>query len=172
MIIQACATTQRDAAGPNERAVAEADYVRIKSLEGDWYLVGGERLGKPVEPDAEAPFLTYEISSGGHAVIEKLYAGKPNEMISVYYLDMGRLNMDHYCSLGNQPRMVAVPAGDDFIEFQLVGISNHPDENALHISSHTLEFDGPDALSVYWGATEDQVPFDGSVYHVKRTPLP
>ena len=33
-------------------------------------------------------------------MIEKLFAGNPNEMIGIYHLDMGHRNMDHYGRLG------------------------------------------------------------------------
>ena len=89
-------------------------------------------------------------------------------MVSIYYLDHGQLNMDHYCSLGNQPRMVALPAEGNKIEFQLIGITNLYDEDELHISSHALVLNGPNELTAYWGATEDRIAFEGSMYNVKR----
>ncbi len=170
LFIPGCNARQQIVASQSEQMASEADYERIKSLSGDWYLVGGERLGKKVEPNLEEPFMSYAVSSGGHSVIEKLFVNKPNEMVSIYYLNMGRLNMDHYCSLNNQPRMVAVPGDGNDIDFQMVEISNLPDRNDLHISSHTLELNGPDELTVYWGATEDGKPFRGSVYKTKRLP--
>tara|TARA_Y100001970_G_C14065178_1_gene766289 strand:- start:306 stop:863 length:558 start_codon:yes stop_codon:yes gene_type:complete len=151
-----------------ERIDPEVSYEQIKGLVGDWYLVGGVRLGKEVEQNLEEPFVTYTISSGGHAVIEKFFVGKPNEMVSIYYLDHGQLNLDHYCSLGNQPRMIALPAEGNKIEFQLIGITNLYDEDELHISSHALVLNGPNELTAYWGATEDQIEFEGSMYNVKR----
>jgi len=46
-------------------------------------------------------------------VIEKLFAGQPKEMTTIYHLDGGQLVLAHYCSLGNQPHMVAVPGRQD-----------------------------------------------------------
>ena len=167
-----CSKPHTIVASASEQSASKAGYERLKDLSGAWYLVGGERLGKKVEPNLDEPFLTYSVSSGGHSVVGKLFVDKPTEMISIYYLDMGRLNMDHYCSLGNQPRMVAVPGTDDLINFKLVGITDLPNKNDLHISSHAVEFTGPDELTVYWGATEDRQTFDGSVYHVRRQTQP
>lgn len=76
-------------------------------------------------------------------MIEKLFVGQAGEMTSVYYLDEGRLRMDHYCSLGNQPRMVAIASEGDELTFELLGVDNMPDPDVLHISSHALEFTGP-----------------------------
>jgi hypothetical protein len=164
----ACSSPPSSAVSQAERAVSEDDYDRIKSLLGDWYLVGGERLGKVVEPNLEEPFLTYAITSAGHSVVEKLFVDQPSEMTSVYYLDKGRLKMDHYCSLGNQPKMVAVAGAENEIAFQVVEVGNLEDKDALHISSHSLEFNGTGEMTVYWGATERQKPTGGSMYKVKK----
>ena len=168
-----CTSSTRPAmASDNDRVMAEADFERLKALSGDWYLVRGVRLGVEVEGNDDEPFMTYSVSSGGHSVIEELLTGKPNEMTSVYYLDTGRLMMDHYCSLGNQPRMVAAAETGDEIPFTLLSVSNMTDENDLHISSHSIEFDGPDKLTVHWGATKDSKPMDGSFYRVRRHQAP
>jgi hypothetical protein len=172
LFISGCTSPQGHMANPLVGIASIAHYGVLKSLTGDWYLVGGERLGKKVEPNLKEPFMSYAVNSGGHAVVAKVFGGSPNEMISIYYLDMGRLKMDHYCSLGNQPRMVSVPsAGNLGLTFEVVGISNMPEKNDLHISSHKLEFNGADELTVYWGATKNQQPSSGSVYNVKRNRL-
>ena len=159
---------KQDAQGATDRAKAEARYARIQALSGDWYLTRGVRLGVDVEADPDEPFVSYSVSSAGHSVIEKLFVGKPNEMTSVYYLDDGRLMMDHYCSLGNQPRMVAIDGQENEIPFKLIVVSNMNNQNDLHISSHSLEFVGSDELIARWGATEDQEPMGGSRYMLKR----
>ena len=170
-LLPGCHTPEKTAskpATPAERVVSQADFERLKALSGDWYLVSGVRLDVELEPNLEEPFLSYSVSSGGHSVVEKLFAGKPNEMTSVYYLDSGRLMMDHYCSLGNQPRMVAFSHAGDEIDFELIGVTNMNDEDELHISSHALEFHGPNELTARWGATKAGVPGGGSRYTVKR----
>lgn len=172
LIMSGCCSSDANRMSWGDRALKSADYERLKALSGDWYLISGERLGEAVEADPEEPFITYSVSSGGHSVIEKLFVGKPNEMTSVYYLASGQLYMDHYCSLGNQPRMVAVSRPDDDIPFKLLSVTNMDDENDLHISSHSVEFDGPDELTVRWGATKNQTPMDGSYYTVRRENRP
>jgi hypothetical protein len=167
-IMSGCSASQKNGATATGRITSEADYARLKTLAGDWYLVRGVRLGVALEANDIEPFMTYSVSSGGHSVVEEIFVGKPNEMTSVYYLDTGRLMMDHYCSLGNQPRMIAAAGPQDEIPFELITVSNMADENELHISSHSVEFDGPDQLTVRWGATQDQKPMGGSFYTVRR----
>ena len=170
--IPGCSPAHKHATGTPDRVNCETDFSRLKSLAGDWYLVRGVRLGVKLEANNDEPFINYAVSSGGHSVVEELFVDKPNEMTSVYYLDSGRLMMDHYCSLGNQPRMVAVSGPTNEIPFSLLSVSNMADENDLHISSHSVEFDGPDELTVRWGATQDGEPMGGSFYTVRRADTP
>ena len=170
--VSGCTPAQKQIPRTPDRASCETDFSQLKSLAGDWYLVRGVRLGVEIEANYDEPFMTYAVSSGGHSVVEELFVDKPNEMTSVYYLDGGRLMMDHYCSLGNQPRMIAVPGPSNEIPFSLLSVSNMPDANDLHISSHSIEFDGSDELTVRWGATEDGKPMGGSFYTVKRADSP
>ena len=156
IFMSGCCSTDANRTSSGDKALAKADYDRLKELAGEWHLLSGERFGVEVEADPAEPFISYSVSSGGHSVIEKLFVGKPNEMTSVYYLASGQLYMDHYCSLGNQPRMVRRPSVGDDIPFKLLSVSNMTDKNELHISSHSVEFDGPDELTVRWGATKNQ----------------
>ena len=164
-------TMPTEAASPASAAeteMAERQFEKIKSLVGDWYLTGGNQLGKELEPDPEVPFLTYATSAAGNCVIEKLFAGQTKEMTTVYFFDNGQLSMHHYCSLGNQPSMVAVPAEGDEIVFQLLAVGNMSDPNDLHISSHSLKFAGEDKLTALWGATKEQTAASSSVFNVER----
>ncbi len=147
---------------------AAVQFEKIKSLVGQWYLVGGKQLGRELEPKPDEPFVTYAESAGGHCVIEKLFVGQPKEMTTVYHLDGDRLVLAHYCSLGNQPHMVAIPSGENEISFELVKVGNMINQNDLHISSHSLEFVSNDELTAHWSATKDQKPASNSLFKVKR----
>ena len=146
---------------------AQARFEKIKSLKGDWYLIGGNQLGQELEANPDEPFVRYEISAGGHCVIEKLFVGQPKEMTTIYYMDNGKLAMAHYCSLGNQPHMVAEEGSDPNIFFRLTKVGNMTDPNDLHISSHSLVFN-QDELTALWGATKDQKAASTSEFRVKR----
>ena len=153
-----------------DTTAASKQFEKIKSLAGNWYLTGGNQLGNELKPNLDVPFLTYSISAGGHCVIEKLFAGQPKEMTTIYHMDRGHLALEHYCSLGNQPTMLANPGDDKEIVFFLTGVGNMTDPNDLHISSHSLAFTGADELTAHWGATKDQAEANQSVFHVVRKP--
>jgi hypothetical protein len=74
-------------------------FERLKGLAGRWEGTGGE-VGKPGDPLV----VEYAVTAGGTAVMEKLFAGQPYEMVTLFTLDGADLIATHYCSGGNQPR--------------------------------------------------------------------
>ena len=86
------------AAYSGEALDAAKAFERLKGLAGRWEGTGGE-AGKPGDPLA----VEYAVTAGGTAVMEKVFAGEPYEMITVFTLDGADLIATHYCSGGNQP---------------------------------------------------------------------
>ena len=76
-------------------------FEKLKSLEGSW-------LGKT--PDGHAMQVSNRITSGGSVLMSEI-TGQEN-MVTMFYLDGGRLLLTHYCAAGNQPRMVATLSPD------------------------------------------------------------
>jgi hypothetical protein len=75
-------------------------FDKLKSLAGEWEAVGPD--GAPVK-------ISYEIISGGAAVMETRAPANEPSMVSIFHLDGDKLVMTHYCSAGNQPHMQADP---------------------------------------------------------------
>ena len=59
------------------------------------------------------------------------------------------------------------PTVGDGIQFKLLSFGNMTDKNDLHLSSHSVEFDDPNELTVRWGATKNQKPMTGSFYDAR-----
>jgi len=79
---------------------AQTAFEKLKSLEGTW--AGKADDGRSVQ-------VSNRVISGGSVVMSEIL----NEnMISMFYLDGDRLLMTHYCSAGNQPRMLATISPD------------------------------------------------------------
>lgn len=76
---------------------AAAAFARMKTL------VGSYDPPAP-EPDGSGK-VSYEVTSGGHSLMEKLNVGSEHEMVSVYYLEGRDLALVHYCAIGNRPHM-------------------------------------------------------------------
>jgi hypothetical protein len=76
-------------------------FARMKTLAGSY---------DATSPDEPGPTkVSYEVTSGGHALLEKLAPGSEEAMTSMYYLEGKELVMVHYCALGNRPHLQLDP---------------------------------------------------------------
>jgi hypothetical protein len=108
---------------------------RLKKLAGTWVAVGAD--GKPTDQVVSV----IKVTAGGSAVLETLFPGQPQEMVSVYYCDGDDLVMTHYCMLGNQPHMKADPnSPPNQICFKFAGGSNLDAAKDKHMHEGTLTF--------------------------------
>ena len=124
-------------------AAAKAGFERLASLEGDWVGEG--------PPDAPGPMtVSYKLTGGGSAVVETLFVGTPEEMVTVYALEDGELVLTHYCSLGNQPRMRAEPMLGDVLAFDFIGGANIDPDVDTHLHTARFEFVSKDELITQW----------------------
>src|SRR5258706_16398214 len=86
--------------------VAKSRFERIKSLAGDW-------TGTPPAEMKGAPMdVRYRVTAGGNAVEETIMPGSDHEMVTMYHLDGDKLELTHYCVIGNQPHMIAASDGE------------------------------------------------------------
>jgi hypothetical protein len=147
-------TTWLSAANPPSSTDASAAFTRLKSLAGDWE--GKDQSGSKSH-------IRYEVVSGGSAVIERFEdqnLGPANAMVTVYYLDGGRLLLSHYCMAKNQPRMQA-QAFDDAtgeLRFTFLDATGLPSPNAGHMHNATFHFTDANHFSTDWQFFENAKP--------------
>ncbi|MGH9540223.1 MAG: hypothetical protein ACRD3H_20020 [Terriglobales bacterium] len=114
-------------------SAAQKSFDALKVLDGAWE--GTVKNGQPVEVD-------YRLTAGGSALMSEI-KGK-EDMITMFHLDGERLLMTHYCSAGNQPRMVANPSPDGkTFSFTFLDATNVATPDAAHM--HRLVISVPDA---------------------------
>lgn len=80
------------------------EFERMKQLVGAWE--GTSDMGK----EGQKVRVEYRLTAGGSALVETLFPGSGEEMVSVYYDRKGKLAMTHYCMVRNQPRMTLAKA--------------------------------------------------------------
>jgi hypothetical protein len=105
------------------------EFERMKQLVGVWE--GTSDMGK----DGEKVRVEYRLTAGGSALVETLFPGSAEEMVSVYHDRHGKLAMTHYCMLRNQPRMTLAKADAQTIELVFARKGNDLDpakENHMH----------------------------------------
>lgn len=107
---------------------AQKSFEELKSLNGSWE--GKTASGEPV-------LIDYRVTSNGSALMSEI-KGK-EDMISMFNLDGGRLLLTHYCSAGNQPRMVASASPDGkTITFDFLDATNLASPDAGHMNRVVL----------------------------------
>src|ERR1700674_1406098 len=91
---------------------AQKSSATIKTRAGLW-----EGHLSPVPPQAEVEgkyaLVLLRVTSMGNALLHEIrIEGRPDDPITMLYLDGDRLLLTHYCDAGNRPRMVAKVSPD------------------------------------------------------------
>jgi hypothetical protein len=144
------ATSVRDEVASAGRAAA--GFESMKSLVGHWS--GTAKSGEEDWPIT----ISYRTTSAGSAVLEVMYEGQEQEMISLYHRDGPDLRLTHYCTAGNQPSMVLTGSSETperILVFELDRATNMATWREGHMHRATYTFVGPDHLLATWAYFED-----------------
>lgn len=76
-------------------------FNRMKQLAGRWEGSGENALGQ----GENKIIIVYEVTAGGNAVLERIFPGSSQEMITMYYQEKGQLTLTHYCLIGTRSVM-------------------------------------------------------------------
>jgi len=124
-------------AAETEKAKAKTDsaeFARMKTLVGSW--TGKADMGQgPIDMT-----IDYRLLAGGSVLEERCFVGTPNEMVTMYYDQDGKLAMTHYCVFGNRPAMKIKSSDAKTINFDFdatCGI-NVAKESHMHALSITF----------------------------------
>jgi len=121
------------------------EFERMKQLVGAWE--GTSDMGKA----GEKVRVEYRLTAGGSALVETLFPGSGEEMVSVYHDSKGKLVMTHYCMLRNQPRMTLANADAQSIELVFARKGN--DINPVkekHMHAVNITFTDNDHIVQKW----------------------
>ncbi len=147
--------------------VSSPELNRIKALVGKW-----ESTTSMFGKKDEQVFTEYAISAGGSAVVETIFPGTPNEMVSVYYDDdNGKLGMTHYCMMRNRPYFTLAMSDKDTIKMDVTKVEGLKSKGDPSMGAITLHFEDKDHFSTTCaarGKTEgDQAPMTMRYTRVK-----
>ena len=142
--------------------LATAKLEQLKSLEGEWTIATAAEM-------PQGGTVNYSTVSGGSVVMEELFPGTPHSMVSMYHLEDGHLTMTHYCSLGNQPKMVAAPGGSPAkLRFSCVGGPSYDCKRDMHMHSAEFDFLPDGSVQARWASLEGGKPSHGATFDLKR----
>ena len=125
------------------------EFERMKSLVGTWK--GMVDLGQgPMEMVSQ-----YRLLAGGSVLEEKVFAGTPNEMTTMYFDRNGQLALTHYCVLGNRPGMLLKSADAKTLKFDFDKSCGINVKKESHMHALTLRFDDADTITASCKAIMD-----------------
>ena len=128
--------------------VGSKEFERMKQLVGEWE--GTSNMGNT----GSTVRVEYRLTAGGSAVVETLFPGMPEEMVSVYYDRQGILAMTHYCMLRNRPQLVVRKADADAISLEFSPGSDIDPSKDTHMHALTITFTDMEHISHKWTSFE------------------
>ena len=112
---------------------AQKSFDKLKTLEGSWE---GHVTTTPVAPEVEGKMMqvSLRVTSMGNAIMHEMKgAGRPDDPITMLYMDGDRLMLTHYCDAGNRPRMTGKMAPDGkTVEFEFLDVTGNLQYGHMH----------------------------------------
>jgi hypothetical protein len=138
-----------NAGEPPRPKAASPEFERMKTLVGQWKGIVDMGEG-PVEMLSQ-----YRLLAGGSVLEERVFAGTPNEMITMYYDKDGKLALTHYCVMGNRPGMLLKSADAKTLKFDFDKTCGINPKKESHMHALTLRFDDADTITASCKAIMD-----------------
>lgn len=123
---------------------AQKTFDHLKTLNGHWE---GKANGKDLKVD-------FRPTAGGSAIMSEILGEE--DMITMFHVDNDRVMATHYCTAGNQPRMVASASSDGkTITFNFVDGTNIASPKAGHMDHLVITIADADHHTEDWTFVKD-----------------
>ena len=144
----------------NTAKTDSTEFARMKTLVGSW--TGKADMGEgPIDMT-----IQYRLLAGGSVLEERVFAGTPNEMVTMYYDQEGKLAMTHYCVFGNRPAMKLKSSDAKTIKFDFDATCGINPKKESHMHALSITFDDADTIT-----TSCKAIVDGKEMEEKPTTL-
>lgn len=118
---------------------AQKSFEKLKTLAGSWE---GRMTTIPKVDDVDGTLthVTLRVTSMGNTLMHEMTgAGRPDDPITMLYLDSDRLALTHFCDAGNRPRMVGkVSADGKTFEYGFLDVTGTMDYGHMHGAVFTM----------------------------------
>lgn len=141
------------------------EFERMKTLVGTW--AGKADMGQGLV-DMK---VQYRLLAGGSVLEERVFAGTPNEMVTMYFDKDGRLAMTHYCVMGNRPGMLLKSADAKTLKFDFDKTCGIDPQKESHMHALTITFDDTDTITTRCKAILDGKEMPDCATTLKRVKL-
>ena len=131
VLMSSCATAfaQSDSQKP---------FATLKSLAGSWE---GSVTTVPQQPEmGKSIQVSLRVTSMGNALMHEMrQAERPDDPITMLYMEGDRLVLTHYCDAGNRPRMVGKLSPDGkTVEFEFLDVAGSTEYGHMHHAAFTV----------------------------------
>jgi hypothetical protein len=139
MSLSAMAFAQSDAQKPAAQSDAQKSFDKMKTLAGSWE---GQVTTVPQEASVEGKLtqVSFRVTSMGNTLMHEMtMGGRPDDPITMLYLDGDRLLLTHYCDAGNRPRMTGKVSPDGkTVEFDFLDVAGSTQYGHMHHAVFTF----------------------------------
>ncbi|MDB6024040.1 MAG: hypothetical protein JWM68_263, partial [Verrucomicrobiales bacterium] len=134
---------------PAKAKQSSPEFERMKTLVGSW--TGKADIGQgPIDLT-----MQYRLLAGGSVLEETVFASTPNEMITMYYEQGGKLALTHYCMMGNRPAMLLKSSDAKTLTFDFDKTCGINVKKESHMHALKLTFDDTDTITTSCQAIMD-----------------
>ena len=123
-------------------AVAQSDaqksFEKMKALSGTWE---GRVTTIPPAPELDGKIMqvTLRTTSMGNALMHEMTgAGRPDDPITMFYLEGDQLMLTHYCDAGNRPRMIGKAPDAKTVDFEFLDVIGNMQHGHMHHAEFTM----------------------------------
>jgi hypothetical protein len=139
VLIVLLAATAFAADTPAAQSDAQKSFDKLKTLAGSW---AGPVTTIPPQAEIEGKpsRVTLRVTSMGNTLMhEATSAARPDDPITMLYLDGDRLLLTHYCDAGNRPRMSGTMSSDGkTVEFEFLDVAGGTQYGHMHHAVFTF----------------------------------
>jgi len=109
---------------------AQKAFEKMKTLAGSWE---GTYMGRSAK-------MTIRVTSTGNAILHEMTSpGRPDDPITMIYVDGDRLLLTHFCDSGNRPRMQGKLSPDgNTVTFDFLDVSGSAEKFLMHDAVFTM----------------------------------
>ncbi len=143
------ATLAAQAEFPGATKPVTKEFEKLKTLVGTWK--GKVDMGEgPVDMTVQ-----YRLIAGGTVLESREFPGTPQEMVTMYYEQDGKVALTHYCVLGNRPAMKLKSSDGKTLAFDFDESCGIDSKKQSHMHALTIEFDDSNTITTKCKAIMD-----------------
>ena len=139
---------------------AQKAFEKLKTLAGSWE---GTYMGMSGN-------VTIRVTSTGNAILHEMTAsGRPDDPITMIYVDGDRLLLTHFCDSGNRPRMQGKLSPDgNTVTFDFLDVSGSAEKFLMHDAVFTM-VDADHHIEAFAYSLKGKPPMRGPGMQLQRT---